>query len=589
MAKTRSLSDDDLSFLEQRYLELSDLFEVSGRLSSSLNYRAIVDQMLLSLMGRMMIPRGMFLISDGDGLKIVAAKGLGEVPDTSRVSASEIPDRSLLVTELAESSSLRTFLENHGLTILFPVSSRHDLRGALAFGDKSSGRPYDQNEINFVSSLTSIAGTSIDNSLMLQELQDVNHRLDRRNQELRTLFELGRELNATLDIEVICGLLGRALMGQLMISKYVLFLEIDGKLGYKASRGLGSEEASKVIGEIDSAAPNLPALGDHLVLPETTNLVTEDEKAAVHILEELGFAALIPMRLQNRTKGLIAVWPKSDGEALTGADLEFLMTLGSLAIVAVENARLFEEAVEMQRIEEELALARDIQARLLISDFPQLESFEIAARNIPSREVGGDYYDAIPLGDERFAITIADVVGKGVPAALLMANLQASLRALCQAEVPLAEVVDRVNKLLYESTTSDIYITFFLGFFDGAKGTLSYVNAGHNPPFYLTAEGDAIWLSDGGMILGFTPDSSYEQGSLQMRQGDRLVLYTDGVTETVNPEGNEFGESRLEEVVRANATLSAKELLSAVNLAVSRFSDEHALSDDMTLLVVAAS
>ncbi len=171
-------------------------------------------------------------------------------------------------------------------------------------------------------------------------------------------------------------------------------------------------------------------------------------------LEQLGIEAIVPMQVQNESKGVIGLGRKMSGEEYRKGDLEFLYSLGNLAIISLENARLFQEALEKQRLEDELLIAREIQRNLLPTHLPEIKGFAICAVNIPSKQVGGDYYDIVSLSDSKVVLAIADVSGKGTPASLLMANLQASIRALVPFDLPLAELTRRVNELIVETNSS---------------------------------------------------------------------------------------------------------------------------------------
>ncbi len=224
-----------------------------------------------------------------------------------------------------------------------------------------------------------------------------------------------------------------------------------------------------------------PVLVDDLVVRNTV-----DPRP---VLRSLGLAVVVPMQLQGETKGLIVLGDKLNREPYGQADLEFLASLANLAIISLENARLFKEALEKQRMENELMIARDIQKGLLPSVIPAIDGVDIAATNISSKQVGGDYYDVIPVSAGRFIIAIGDVSGKGTPAALLMANLQATIRALVPLDLTLGELTARVNVLMCQNTGGNKFVTFFWGILDTARGTLLYVNAGHNYPYLLHADG----------------------------------------------------------------------------------------------------
>jgi sigma-B regulation protein RsbU (phosphoserine phosphatase) len=277
------------------------------------------------------------------------------------------------------------------------------------------------------------------------------------------------------------------------------------------------------------------------------------------------------------------------GEPYMRADLDFVTSLANLAAISLENARLFREAIEKQRLEDDLLIAREIQRGLLPLTLPDIPQFGLSAANISSKQVGGDYYDVVALGGSRFMLAIGDVAGKGTPASLLMANLQATIRALVSPDASLGELTGRVNDLLCDNTTSGRFITFFWGILDPGSRTLRYVSAGHNPPYLLHANGKIERLEAGGLILGVLKTAiPYEEGEARFGPGDILLMFTDGVSEAMNKAGEEFGEDRLEKCLRGAAHSPAAEIITRIVDDVKRHSAGAPQSDDITLLALKA-
>jgi sigma-B regulation protein RsbU (phosphoserine phosphatase) len=217
---------------------------------------------------------------------------------------------------------------------------------------------------------------------------------------------------------------------------------------------------------------------------------------------------------------------------------------------------------------------------------PHLDGYDIAGANISSREVGGDYYDVLRLSDTHYGIAIADVAGKGAGAALLMASLQASLRALAHVDFPIKDLVFRINNLIFENTALDKFITFFYGLLDTDRRTFTYCNAGHNPPLWISGNGGTRELEKGGLILGMMAHVPYETDCVSLESGDRIVLYTDGVSEAVNSGGEEFGLERIERTAVRCADASARDSVAALIDSVKEFRGDEIQNDDMTLVVV---
>jgi sigma-B regulation protein RsbU (phosphoserine phosphatase) len=254
---------------------------------------------------------------------------------------------------------------------------------------------------------------------------------------------------------------------------------------------------------------------------------------------------------------------------------------------AAQEARAREEAlIHQQEQEREIAEAKAIQEKLLPREIPQMPGYEAASAWQSARLVGGDYFDILPLDDKTLGICIADVAGKGMPAALLMSNLQAAVRGLSSPSLAPNLLCSRLNSIVYRNTDSDRFITFFYAQLDGPTRRLAYVNAGHNAPFVVRSDGTHERLREGGTVLGVFASRDYEMGLAQLSSGDRVILFTDGVTEASSPAGEEFGEARLLRVLRDHCTLSADELQAKILAVVAEFSGGR-WQDDATLLVLA--
>src|SRR6266850_3392051 len=261
-----------------------------------------------------------------------------------------------------------------------------------------------------------------------------------------------------------------------------------------------------------------------------------------------------------------------------------------------ESARLAVQETQAHKViasqfheqEHEIAEARAIQEGFLPKEIPQLAGYEIAAAWQSARVVGGDYFDVLPFDSEMCGLCIADVAGKGLPAALLMSNLQAAVRGLASPSLAPEDLCSRLNALLCRNIASDRFVTLFYAQLDGPSRQLRYVSAGHNPPFVVRRDGSHERLRQGGIVLGVFANQTFKSDVTQLQSGDRLVLYTDGVTEACNSEDEEFGEDRLLQVLQENAAAPAVEIQKKILQSVAQFS-HGTWQDDATLLVVAVN
>jgi len=249
---------------------------------------------------------------------------------------------------------------------------------------------------------------------------------------------------------------------------------------------------------------------------------------------------------------------------------------------------LHEQLIEKKRLEGQLEVARQVQLELLPSGDPELVGFDISAYNFHTEEVSGDYYDWVRIYDDQIGLVIADVSGKGVPAAILMAFLRASLRAATHIGYATHISMAKVNFLLWESVESNQFVTAFYGILDAPKRTLAYSNAGHNPPLLLNAAGTSRFLEKGEQPLGMFRETRYHEYYLEFEPGDVLVLYTDGATEANSPQGEEFGRERLAQAVKRAYDRPAREMIAMLQMEILEWTDHKGSNDDVTFLIIKA-
>src|SRR5215213_4245853 len=274
--------------------------------------------------------------------------------------------------------------------------------------------------------------------------------------------------------------------------------------------------------------------------------------------------------------------------AYSSDDLEVLMLLASQVAIIIEKVMLHEQLIEKKRLQGQLEVARQVQLELLPPQDPELPGYDISAYNFPTEEVSGDYYDWVRIYDDEIGIVIADVSGKGVPAAILMAFLRSSLRAATHIGYATNISLSKVNYLLWESIERNQFVTAFHAILDASNRTLSYSNAGHNPPLLINAKGETSFIEYGEQPLGMFPETRYHQYHLLLEPGDVLVLYTDGVTEASNPDDVEFGRDRLVQAVKDNYERPARELIASLEMAVLEWTANRGANDDVTFFVIKA-
>jgi len=556
--------------------DLRSLLETSRLLASSLDVDFVLGSLLLSSMSKVMAPRGVVLLADplAGGFRVEAVKG--------RFAGALARGDVLPLAEPSgptEGDAVPEPLRGLGVHLLLPISYHDRLIGLVGLGPKATGRPFAEHERAFVDSLVHMSAAAVHNAWVVEELQQANRELGQKVQQLNTLFDLAQAFNRAPDVDRAARQLALALMGQFLVRRFAVLLRPEGGGRLELAAGREADALD------DETLDRLAALRILLLLDD-------DAPADWAPLRERGFALALPIRADDATRGVLLLGAKGNGKPYDADEADFLTALGQLVLTAIESARGAEARRENERLEEEMQLARSIQERLLPQALPAVAGAAVAALALPSRHVAGDYYDALALDADRALLAVADVSGKGLPASLLAANLQACLHVLAGSigagVVSLAQATARVNRVIHRNTGMTTFITFCWGVYDRRDGTLRYVNAGHNPPLVLRASGSCELLEAGGLLLGVLPDAPYEEGTVTLDPGDLLAFYTDGVTEawSATDPDDEFGEERLQATLAAHRAAGAQAALSAVRAAVRAHTGGGPLDDDLTLLLL---
>jgi len=293
----------------------------------------------------------------------------------------------------------------------------------------------------------------------------------------------------------------------------------------------------------------------------------------------------VPLMVGAELIGVLTAYNKIDGD-FNPDDQRILAIIATQSAQVLERTRLAEEEKAANRMREDMRLAELIQEGLLPAGNPDIRGYDVAGASVAAGHVGGDYYDFISLKDNRWAFALGDVSGKGVPAALLMANLQATLRSQVLQDTSCHLCVSNCNRLMYLSTTHDRFATLFYGLLDTRSNVLTYCNAGHERPFHLTSSGDFSRLTAGGLAVGILEEFDYQDDIVILQPGDTIVVFSDGVTDMINSQDEAFGEKRLENILTANRELSAKELVDLILAEVQKHAGGEAAFDDVTLVVL---
>jgi sigma-B regulation protein RsbU (phosphoserine phosphatase) len=405
---------------------------------------------------------------------------------------------------------------------------------------------------------------------------------------LATLYEISQTINSTLDLDEVLDLVMDQVIAVTGAERGFLMLrQPDGRMVFQVARGIDRREIEEPDFAVSRSLVERVAASGQPVL--TDNAAEDVRFSGMESIVLKGLRSILcaPLTVKERITGLVYVDNRLQAGIFDQSDLDLLTAFANQAAIAIENARLYQVAVEKGRMEQELRMAREIQRSLLPARIPRLAGYELAADWQAAHEVAGDFYDLIELGEDgRLGVLIADVSDKGAPAAIFMAVARSLIRGNAVGSATPLEAMERANRLVFADSRAGMFVTAFYAVLSPGSGRIQYVNAGHNPPLLRRAAGDVEALSRGGMALGLHPDNRLTLGELELRVGDVLVLYTDGVTEAPNRQMEEFGLRRLMELLARCGGLDAAGWLQRILEAVRAFTGEAAAFDDITLVVI---
>jgi serine phosphatase RsbU (regulator of sigma subunit) len=410
---------------------------------------------------------------------------------------------------------------------------------------------------------------------------------------LELLYRLSQTFSSSLDVDEVLNRVMDEVIAVLRAERGFVMLCEGDHLAFRAARGLDQQTIDQPQFEVSRGIVDQVAQHGRPVL--TSNAQNDARFSMRESVVGLSLRSIlcVPFEMKGRVLGVIYVDNRLLAGIFTEDDLELLTAIASSAAIALENARLYQVAVEKGRLERELQMARDVQIGLLPRGVPELRGWEFAARWQPARQVAGDFYDFIPYEDGRLGLVIADVADKGTPAALFMTLSRSILRGSVGPASSLRDGIVHANRLLCDDSVGGMFVTVFYGLLDPGSGELTYVNAGHNPPLLCRKTdggGDEPkLLTRTGMALGVLRDAPFEEVTLRLDPGDCLLLYTDGVTDATGADQEPFGFERLLGVLAQHRGGSAASVMAALDRALGAFAVSDAPPDDVTVLVAKRS
>jgi sigma-B regulation protein RsbU (phosphoserine phosphatase) len=404
---------------------------------------------------------------------------------------------------------------------------------------------------------------------------------------LDLLYQLTKTFNSSLDLEdVLNTVMDEIIKATGAERGFLMLKEEDDEFSFGAARGIEKQTIEDPEFEISRTVVDEVAESGKAVL--TSDAVQDPRFTGRQSVMNLNLRSILcaPLQLKDKVIGVVYADNRIKAGLFGDEDLALFAAIASSAAVAIENARLYKVALDQGRMERELQMARKVQASLMPDETPEASGWQFAARWLPAREVAGDFYDFIDLGGD-IIILIADVTDKGMPAALFMALTRSIVRASLENAPTLSKALDQANRLICADSTSGMPVSLFCGRLSLKSGELRYVNAGHNPPLlHRAGESGLGHLNRTGMVLGVDCETSYEEESVILNAGDTLKLITDGVTDAINPDEEQFGLERLETFVDEHEREPAEDQAEGLIESIGKFSQSASPFDDLTLIVV---
>lgn len=478
-------------------------------------------------------------------------------------------------------SELQNFCNHFSVQVLFPFYNK------FFVGICESVKKVSTKEIKIGEFFAQYLENLFKNEKLFADFENNSKRMQQMITEISTLHEITRALDSGRSLEsllhYIMGKCKRIMNAE--SASLMLVTETGDELEFKITLGPKSEEVKPFKLPMGKGISGWVAQsGEPVLIPDAY----KDKRFDPTFDKRSGYKTrsilCVPMMYKNKTIGVMTVLNRLDQFSFTENDQMLLTIFAAQAALAVENARLLIEVIDKERLDKELQVAAEVQSLLIPRQLPNIKGLDISATYLPCLEISGDFYNIFPIGENKFIFVVADVSGKGIPAALVVSNMQATLRAYLEYSSDLLSIVSRLNECIIAQTTTDRYITFFIGLYHADTLEFEYVNAGHNPPIYYKGKNKLSTLKTGGLSIGFFP-FEYKSDKIRLKSGNILLLYTDGLIEAMDSNEEEFGEHRLIETINENAQKTSSEIKEKIIDKINNHIGEKKLDDDFTLFV----
>lgn len=506
-------------------------------------------------------------------------------PLTLTKEISLIKEECLTSAE-TQDEQLKKLFKHFDLQVILPLNIADDKNYFLGVSSNNSGLP--DLEKQAVQLLADNLKNILLNLRLKSELSQSTRQTQQMILEMSALHEITRAFESSQNLDLLLKYILEKCMNMMNAEAASLMLVVENgkELEFKITLGPKSEEVKPFRLPIGKGISGWVAQNSEAILiPDAY----ADKRFDSSFDKRSGFVTksilCVPMIYKSKVIGVVTVLNRLDSKPFSENDKDILTSFSSQAALSIENAKLLQAVIEKERLDKELQVASEIQRLLIPQNIPNVPGLDISATYIPCKEVSGDFYDIIKLDEQRYIFIVADVSGKGIPGAMVVSTMQATLAAYLEYSNDLLSIIDKLNDRIIKNTTSDRYITFFIGLYNSADSSLKYINAGHNPPLLINNKNELIELRKGGIFIGYMP-WQYESDIVTLNKDSILIMYTDGLVEAMDDAEEEFGEQRLIEIMRQHKGLDSKALQDKIIQAVNAHLGSNKLEDDFTLLVI---
>ena len=485
-------------------------------------------------------------------------------------------------------TTIDDFFDHYELNVLFPIRYENQCYGFL--GISNYNRPVNNLELKIGMLITRYLSSIWHNQELLQDVERSSDQIQHLFSEISTVLEVGQAIESGGNIQNLLELIMSKCMEVMHVEAVsLMLLTDDGKeLEFRIALGPKGKEVKPYHVKLGKGIAGVVAkTGKPLIIPDAYT----DKRFDPSFDKRTGFKTrsvlCVPLTYQDKTIGVVQALNRFDGKIFTEHDLRTFSIFASQAAIAIQNSKLFYQALEKEKLDTEINVASEIQHLIVPEKLPRIKNFDISAHYIPYQGVGGDFYAVLPVNDQETVFCIADVSGKSVPGALLVSTLHATLKAYLEFTSDLKWIIERLNQLIIQLSTTDRFITLFLACYNHDTKELSYISAGHNPQLILRYPFDLIPLKSTGICIGLIP-FDYKIQTLKLHNDDVLILYTDGIVEALNEKRETYGEERLRKILfdMNNQNASAKFIARQILNNIKDFTGKTKADDDLTLLIV---